>query len=84
MSLLPVKVKILYRVRCSNSEIEKSLYSRLKMQEKKLYSHRHFNLHSNQNLIIKLNNLGYLNFSTTAPTVSGCIMVLLVISFWLY
>lgn len=47
--------------RCSNVEIEKSMCSRLKVQQKKLSPC------PTQNLIIKLKKLGYLNFYTTTP-----------------
>jgi len=53
--------------RCSNGEIEKSLCSSSEFSKRSYILERTSTLASNQNLIIKVQNLGYVNFSTTAP-----------------
>jgi len=60
--VLPVR-----RGRCSNREIEKSVCSKLKMWQNNVYPWKILTCAPNQNLIIKLKNLGYLKFSTAAP-----------------
>jgi len=59
------KLQYLRRYRCSNEEIEKILCPRFKMAQKSYVLARISTYVTSQNLVIKLKNVGYLNFSTT-------------------